>query len=107
MYLAPGEDFIAEGDIGRELGFVAKGILDVIYQDKLQGDSVLRSIYADTGDIPTIVGEIAFFLNMHQPYKVGTLSPRLGGRRAAAREGMCEGGGEVVGHAGAIGGAAM
>lgn len=69
----PGEEFIADGDIGRELGFVASGVLDIIYKDNIQGEAVLRSVYGHDGggDMPTMVGEIAFFLNTHQPYKVG------------------------------------
>eukprot|EP00873_Tetraselmis_striata_P016653 jgi/Tetstr1/436917/TSEL_025690.t1 len=66
-YLMPGEEFIRQGDIGRELGFVAAGVLDII-----QGDTgaVVRSVYGDNLDIPSVVGEIAFFLSSAQPFKV-------------------------------------
>eukprot|EP00873_Tetraselmis_striata_P000688 jgi/Tetstr1/420952/TSEL_012012.t1 len=77
-YLMPGEEFIADGDIGRELGFVASGVLDIIYKDNIQGEAVLRSVYGHDGggDMPTMVGEIAFFLNTHQPYKVACRSTK-------------------------------
>ncbi len=68
----PGEEFIKAGDIGRLLGFVSMGILDVVVQDH-HGESVLRSINGDILELPTVVGEVAFFLNTVQPFKV---SPR-------------------------------
>lgn len=73
-YLMPGEEFIRQGDIGRELGFVAGGVLDII-----QGDTgaVVRSVYGDNLDIPSVVGEIAFFLSSAQPFKVRALPPLL------------------------------
>ena len=72
----PGETFITAGDIGRELGFVSDGVLDIIYKDSFHGESVLRSVYGESMEMPTIVGEIAFFLNTQQPYKVQTDTER-------------------------------
>lgn len=69
----PGEEFVTYGDVGRELGFVASGVLDVIHKDALAGEIVLRSIYGDTMDMPTVIGELAFFLNMQQAYKVDSI----------------------------------
>ncbi len=75
----PGEEFIKAGDIGRELGFVSMGILDVIMQDH-HGESVLRSINGDILELPTVVGEVSFFLNTPQPYKVNPVAPALRAR---------------------------
>ena len=68
----PGEEFIKAGDIGRELGFVSMGTLDVFVQDQ-RGESVLRSIHGETLELPTVVGEISFFLSTVQPHKVSAL----------------------------------
>lgn len=65
----PGEEFASAGDIGRELGFVSSGMLDVIHKDA-KGEVVLRSINGGNLELPTSVGEIAFFLATTQPYKV-------------------------------------
>jgi hypothetical protein len=64
----PGEEFIRQGDIGRELGFVAGGVLDLLTEDA--GSSVHRSVHGDNLDMPTVVGEISFFLSTTQPFRV-------------------------------------
>lgn len=69
MFLMPGEDFMRQGDIGREVGFVAAGVLDVISVES-NVEFVVRSIHGSNLDMPTIVGEISFFLGMVQPFKV-------------------------------------
>lgn len=78
-YLMPGEEFIRQGDIGRELGFVAAGVVDLMTEDA--GGLVSRSVHGNNLDMPTIVGEISFFLSTTQPFKVFAAPLCTGPRR--------------------------
>lgn len=69
VYLMPGEVFVRGGDIGRWLGLVDEGDVDVV--DHLGGgesEEVVTTVYGSVADMEKVVGELGFFLNMLQPY---------------------------------------
>ena len=57
-------------DIARELGFVGAGAIEIVDGET---DLVVRSVHGDNLDMPTILGEIPFFLNTVHPFKASTL----------------------------------
>ena len=60
-------------DIARELGFVGAGAMEIV---DAETDLVVRSVHGDNLDMPTILGEIPFFLNTVHPFKA-SISARI------------------------------
>jgi hypothetical protein len=61
LYLMPGEEFIRKGDVVRELGFVADGVVQLF-----EGSEVKKEIRGDIAEQPSIVGDVSFFLGIPQ-----------------------------------------
>ena len=57
----PGEEFIRKGDVVRELGFVADGVVQLF-----EGSEVKKEIRGDIAEQPSIVGDVSFFLGIPQ-----------------------------------------
>ncbi|KAK9811376.1 hypothetical protein WJX72_002779 [[Myrmecia] bisecta] len=60
-YLMPGEVMIREGDMARELGFVAQGVVE-----EIRDGAVIRSMRHDS-EHSNAVGDVAFFMGIPQP----------------------------------------
>ena len=61
VYLMPGEEFIRQGDVARQLYFVADGVVKL-----MEGQEVQREIRGEIADMPCLVGEVSFFLGIQQ-----------------------------------------
>lgn len=57
----PGEEFIRKGDVVRELGFVADGVVQFF-----EGSEIKKEIRGDIAEQPSIVGDVSFFLGISQ-----------------------------------------
>lgn len=64
MYLMPGETVIQQRDMSRELIFVRTGALELLKNSQLIG-----TVRADS-DLPSVVGQVPFFMSIAQPYTV-------------------------------------
>jgi CRP-like cAMP-binding protein len=64
MYLMPGETVIQQRDMSRELIFVRTGALELLKDSQL-----IKTVRADS-DLPSVVGEVPFFMSIGQPYTV-------------------------------------
>ena len=64
MYLMPGETVIQQRDMSRELIFVRSGALELLKNSQLIG-----TVRSDS-DLPSVVGEVPFFMSIAQPYTV-------------------------------------
>jgi ankyrin repeat protein len=64
MYLMPGETVIQQRDMSRELIFVRSGSLEL-----LKNSQLIKTVRADS-DLPSVVGEVPFFMSIGQPYTV-------------------------------------
>jgi hypothetical protein len=64
-YLMPGEAVIQQRDMSRALIFVRTGALELLKNSQLIG-----TVRADS-DLPSVVGQVPFFMSIGQPYTVG------------------------------------
>ncbi|KAK3285457.1 hypothetical protein CYMTET_6939 [Cymbomonas tetramitiformis] len=62
VYLMPSEVHVRQGDMSRSISFVTQGSLQCS-----KDGNVLRTVRADSDDA-TIVGEVAFFMGIPEPY---------------------------------------
>ncbi|KAK3251628.1 hypothetical protein CYMTET_39030 [Cymbomonas tetramitiformis] len=68
LYLMPGEEVAHEGQMARELMFVFKGMVQVFAKDPVNGnETVVSTVRSDRRDVPTVIGEVAFFIGLLQP----------------------------------------
>ena len=69
IYLMPSEIFIRQGDVARELYFVADGVVQL-----MEGSEVKSEIRGDVAEMACLVGEVSFFLGVPQAQNANTSS---------------------------------
>ncbi|KAK3264010.1 hypothetical protein CYMTET_27222 [Cymbomonas tetramitiformis] len=68
VYLMPGEEVVQEGQMARELMFVFRGSVQVFERDPVNGnETVVSTVRSDRRDVPSVIGEMAFFMGLVQP----------------------------------------
>lgn len=64
VYLMPGEVFVQQRDMSRELMFITNGVLE-LHKDHI----VVKTIRAESEN-PSVAGDVAFFMGIPQPYTI-------------------------------------